>query len=98
MAQKLKFTIVNIERDPRTRPGEGPRSIISLKINDGAGEPYIKAFSLVDPPQPLTEEQFMDLLVSQDLARPADPWGGIRGLLDSGTEREINLTRNLDGE
>lgn len=80
----LKCKIINIEDDP-AHPG---RVVVSLKLRDDAGE-YIRAFSIIPPPRPISVEEFAEDLAPRDLSRPEDPFHYLKEAQESETEFEI---------
>lgn len=68
--KKLVCKIVNIEDDPIHKG----RKIVSIKIDDGDNDkgPYIRAYSLIPPENPISLEKFSIDLARKDLSRPID--------------------------
>lgn len=89
---QYKCKIINIEPDPRI-PG---RTIISLKINDGQKDDYIKPFSILTPQNPISLEMLMIDLEEMDLSRPQepkDPLQYLKDALDSGQDFHITMSK-----
>ncbi len=85
--QTLKCKIINIEQDPKFNT----RTIVSLRIDDGAGDPYIRAFSLANPERPISMEEFQIQLAGKDLSRPDKPFHYLHEAKDAETEFVINV-------
>jgi hypothetical protein len=83
----LKCRIINIEPDPK-HPN---RTIVSVKIDDAAGEPYIRAFAIINPDRPLSLEEFTIMLEKKDLSRPADPFFYLKEAQEQSSEFVINV-------
>ncbi len=85
--QDLKCRIINIEPDPK----HPSRTIVSIKIDDGEPEPYIRAFSLTNPERPISLEEFAVQLRDRDLSRPDKPFHYLQEAKDNSTEFVINV-------
>jgi ferredoxin-NADP reductase len=83
--QDLKCKIINIEQDPK----HPSRMIVSLQIDDGQGEPYIRAYSLLPPDRPISLEEFAVQIADKDLSRPTKPFHYLQEAQDAGTEFTI---------
>lgn len=90
--KNLKCKIINIEPDPK-HPN---RTIVSLQIDDGddVKGPYIRAYSLLPPPGPISLEKFSIDLAQRDLSRPDKPFHYLEEAKEMETEFIINLTDN----
>lgn len=86
--QDLKCRIINIEPDPK----HSNRTIVSVKIDDGEPEPYIRAFAIINPDRPLSLEEFTVMLQKKDLSRPADPFHYLKEAQEQSSEFVINVT------
>lgn len=90
LQKELKCKIVNIEPDPK-HPN---RTIVSLQIDDGDSVkgPYIRAYSLLPPPGPISLEKFSIDLSERDLSRPSEPFHYLEEAKELGTEFVIYPT------
>jgi hypothetical protein len=87
----LKCKIINIEQDPKHLT----RTIVSLRIDDGEPETYIRAFSLANPERPISLEEFQIQLASKDLSRPDKPFHYLHEAKDNETEFVITPADHL---
>lgn len=86
-SKDLKCRIINIEPDPK----HPSRTIVSIKIDDGEPEPYIRAFAIINPDRPLSLEEFTVMLKDKDLSRPDKPFHYLQEAQDKETEFVINV-------
>lgn len=86
-SKDLKCSIINIEPDPK----HPTRTIVSIKIDDGEPEPYIRTFSLLPPERPISLEEFAIQLRDRDLSRPDKPFHYLQEAKDQSTEFVINV-------
>lgn len=89
---KVKCKIKDIQKDPLHQN----RMIVSVEFDDGnpAG-PWHQGFSLL-PESVFTIEDFIKQLVSQQIARPVDPYANIKQIMQTGEEFVINLTAKIE--
>lgn len=90
--QDLKCRIINIEPDPK----HSSRTIVSVQIQDSDPEPYIRAFSIINPDRPISLEEFTIMLKDKDLSRPDKPFSFLQEAKDNSTEFVINVTASDD--
>lgn len=88
ISKKLKCKIINIEPDPK----HPARTVVSLEISDGRGEPYIRAYSLLPPENPISLEKFSILLANKDLRRPTDPFHYLKEAKDDASVFDVFIT------
>lgn len=84
--QALKCKIINIEQDPK----HASRQIVSLQIDDGQDEPYVRAYSLLPPERPISLEEFQIQIARKDLSRPDKPFHYLEEAKEAGAEFVIN--------
>lgn len=80
--QTLKCKIINMEPDPK----HPARTIVSLRIDDGKGDPYVRAYSLLPLDRPISLEEFQIQIAKKDLSRPDKPWHYLEEAKDAETE------------
>lgn len=86
-SKDLKCRIINIEPDPK----HPSRSIVSIEIDDGEPDKYIRAYSLLPPDRPISLEEFAVQLRDKDLSRPTKPFHYLYEAKDNSTEFVINV-------
>jgi hypothetical protein len=91
--QDLKCRIINIEPDPK----HPARTIVSVQIQDSEPDPYIRAFSIINPDRPISLEEFTVMLQDKDLSRPDKPFSFLQEAKDNSTEFVINVTSSEPG-
>jgi len=85
-SKKLVCKIVNMEPDPK----HSARTIVSIEIDDGDPRgKYIRAYSLLPPPNPISLEKFSIDLSKMDLSRPVDGFHYLKEAKDNSSEFEI---------
>lgn len=84
ITKKLKCKIINMEPDPK----HPARTIVSLEIDDGDTErgPYIRAYSLLPPENPISLEKFSIDVAKMDLSRPTDGFHYLKEARENATE------------
>lgn len=92
--KKLKCKIINIEPDPK----HPARTIVSLEINDGRGEPYVRAFSLLPPENPISLEKFSIQLAGKDLSRPTDPFHYLKEAQSEAATFDVYVTDGVQNK
>lgn len=82
--KELKCKIINMEPDPK----HPARTIVSLEIDDGDSVrgPYIRAYSLLPPENPISLEKFSIDVAQMDLSRPTDGFHYLKEARDNHTE------------
>lgn len=88
----LKCKIINIDDDPNHLG----RKIVSVRFDDGKGEPWVQGFSILQPETPLSPEQFFEDIKEHPtvaIKRPVDPFKFLNEVKQSGKVFEVDPTK-----
>ncbi len=79
VAGKVKCQILSLEKDPRA-PG---RTIVSFKLDDSRGEPWIQAFTFIPPERPYSVEELLANVKAKGIRRPVDPFQFVKEAIET---------------